>query len=176
MESLFGTSGVRGKIGKDITSELAYNLAKYFSKNLENQDNTKVVIGRDTRSSGEMVEKSLISGFLSMGVDVEKLGMVPTPVVGFYTRKNQAGGGVMITASHNPSEYNGIKLFNSAGEAVSPEREKEIEKIYNSNNREKIEGKQWDRLGDFSESDSINDYLKNILKSLEIEGDFEFLL
>ncbi len=176
MESLFGTSGVRGKIGKDITSELAYNLAKSFSKNLENQDYTKVVIGRDTRSSGEMIEKALVSGFLSMGVDVENLGVVPTPVVGFHTGESQVAGGVMITASHNPSEYNGIKLFNSDGEAVSPEREKEIENIYNSNRQEKLEAERWDRLGDFSESNSINDYLKNILNNLEIEGDFEVVV
>jgi len=176
MESLFGTSGVRGKLGTDINSELAYNLARSFSKILENQGGKEVVIGRDTRSSGEMIEKALSSGFVSMGVNVENLGVVPTPVVGLHTKERQVGGGVMITASHNPPEYNGIKLFNSNGEAISPEREKEIEKIYSSNVYNGFEASSWDKLGGFSEFDPIDSYLENIIESLEIGENFEIVV
>ena len=100
---LFGTSGIRGKYQEQITLELAINVARALAKYIGGVGK-KVVIGRDTRTTGKIIENVMSAALMECGCDVLKLGMVPTPVVGYATLKKGADAGIMITASHNPSD------------------------------------------------------------------------
>lgn len=130
MGKYFGTDGVRGVANEKLTPELAFQLGRYGGYLLtKGKPNKKIVIGRDTRLSGEMLESSLTAGLLSMGIDVIQLGVVSTPCVAYLTRHLQAAGGVMISASHNPFPDNGIKFFNHQGMKLSDEEEAQIEEF-----------------------------------------------
>ncbi|HDZ86591.1 MAG TPA: phosphoglucosamine mutase, partial [Actinobacteria bacterium] len=111
---LFGTDGIRGITGQDLTADLATKLGN-VAGSLLCEESDKVVIGRDTRGSGEMLENALTEGFVRQGIEVIKLGVIPTPAIAYITGKLGAVLGIVISASHNPSEYNGIKFFNSNG-------------------------------------------------------------
>ena len=129
--SLFGTDGVRGRANTHpMTAEIAMRLAaaagRYFRR--DHQDH-RVVIGKDTRLSGYMIESALQAGFTSTGMNVFLLGPVPTPAVGYLTRSMRADVGVMISASHNPASDNGIKFFGPDGFKLSDEAETEIERL-----------------------------------------------
>ncbi len=130
MGKYFGTDGVRGIANQELTAELAYQIGRCGGYVLTGQAHKpKVVIGMDTRISGLMLESSLIAGLLSIGADVIRLGVVSTPAVAYLTRLLQADAGVMISASHNPVEDNGIKFFGSDGFKLSDETELEIEAL-----------------------------------------------
>ncbi len=116
MGRIFGTDGVRGIANKELTIELAMALGKYGSHVLtEGKGKARILIGKDTRVSGDMLENAFIAGVLSTGCDVIRLGVVPTPAVAWLVRHLNADAGVMISASHNPVEFNGIKFFDSKG-------------------------------------------------------------
>src|SRR5690242_21407696 len=124
----FGTDGIRGRANRVITPELALKVGQAAGLVFKRGDHRhRVVIGKDTRLSGYMLEPALTSGFLSMGMDVLLLGPMPTPAVGMLTRSMRADLGVMISASHNPYEDNGIKMFGPDGFKLSDEIETEIE-------------------------------------------------
>lgn len=131
MGRLFGTDGVRGVANVELTNELAYQLGRVgayvLSKNKEGDEKPKFLIGKDPRISGDMLESSLVAGILSSGCEVVKVGVVPTPAVAYLVRHFKLDAGVMISASHNPAEYNGIKFFNNLGFKLSDEIEEEIE-------------------------------------------------
>ena len=133
MSKLFGTDGVRGIANVELTPELAYKIGRAGAYVLTHGEKGKVLIGRDTRASGDMLEAALTAGFCSMGIDVISLGIIPTPAVAYLTRKYEALASVVISASHNPGEYNGIKLFNKEGFKLSDEIEDEIEDIILNN-------------------------------------------
>ncbi len=130
MGRLFGTDGVRGVANIDLTCDLAYKIgfaaATVLSKG---KGKPKILIGKDTRRSSDMLENALAAGLCSVGADVEILGVVPTPAVAYLVTELKADAGVMISASHNPFEYNGIKLFNSEGYKLADAVEEEIEAI-----------------------------------------------
>lgn len=136
MGKYFGTDGVRGVANSELSPELAFKLGRsagyILHKQGEFDKEPTVLIGRDTRISGQLLEQSLISGLLSVGVNVVQLGVIPTPGVAFLVRKKSATAGVMISASHNPAEDNGIKFFGSDGFKLSDEQELEIEKLLDS--------------------------------------------
>lgn len=141
MGKLFGTDGVRGIANTELTNELAYKLGKFgaFVLTKETHHKARILIGKDTRISGDMLESSLIAGILSAGCDVIKVGVVPTPAIAYLVRHLNVDAGVMISASHNPVEYNGIKFFNGNGFKLSDEIEEEIEAfILNDLELEKI--------------------------------------
>jgi len=123
---LFGTDGVRGIANKDLTPELAFSIGRGGAHVLC-QGRGKIVIGRDTRVSGDMLEAALIAGICSTGADAVRLGIIPTPAVAFLTRSMGAAGGVVISASHNPVEDNGIKFFDSRGFKLEDDLESQIE-------------------------------------------------
>jgi phosphoglucosamine mutase len=127
---LFGTDGVRGRANTHpMTAEVAMRLGQAAGRHFTNGEHRhRVVIGKDTRRSGYMIENALAAGFLSVGMDVDFLGPVPTPAVGMLTRSLRADMGVMISASHNPFEDNGIKLFGPDGFKLSDEAEAAIER------------------------------------------------
>lgn len=131
MGRLFGTDGARGIANAELTCELAMNIGRAAASVLiaSAGGRPRVVIGKDTRVSSDMLEAALVAGFCSVGADVQLLGVVPTPAVAFLVKEYGADAGVMISASHNPCEYNGIKLFNSEGYKLSDEIENRIEAI-----------------------------------------------
>ncbi|KXA90397.1 hypothetical protein AKJ57_04190 [candidate division MSBL1 archaeon SCGC-AAA259A05] len=171
MSDLFGTSGIRGVINEDITPELALNLAKSLSAELGGSG--KVVVGRDARFAGETIENSLIAGFLSGGCEVERLGIVPTPVVGFAVLELEADAGVMITASHNPPEYNGIKIFDSLGMILPPGRERKIEEIYGEKD---FEISPWNEIGSVGDEDVSEDYLRRMTDELSLNEEYKVIV
>ncbi len=129
--SLFGTDGVRGRANvHPMTPEVALKLGQAAGRHFLRGDHRhRVVIGKDTRLSGYMLEQAMTAGFLSVGMDVFLLGPIPTPGVGMLTKSLRADAGVMISASHNPSEDNGIKLFGPDGFKLSDEAEAAIEAL-----------------------------------------------
>ena len=129
MGILFGTDGIRGIANKDLTPELAFKVGRAGAFILGKGQKGKILVGKDTRKSGDMLEAALSAGICSMGIDVIQLGVVPTPTVAYLTRKHNALAGIVISASHNPVEYNGIKFFNNDGYKLNDDIEEEIEKI-----------------------------------------------
>lgn len=134
MGKFFGTDGVRGIANKDLSPDLAYKLGRIGGFFLtKGKKRPKMVVGMDTRISGDMLEGALSSGLNSAGVDVLYLGVLPTPGVACMIKILEADGGVMITASHNPVEYNGIKFFNDKGLKLTDDMENSIEEYIINN-------------------------------------------
>src|SRR5438309_9717362 len=131
MRKLFGTDGVRGVANLDpMTSEIAMQLGRAAAHLfMRRSGRLQIVIGKDTRLSGYMIESALISGICSMGVDVLLVGPMPTPALAFPTRSLRAEAGVMISASHNAYEDNGIKFFSREGLKLPDELERQIEDL-----------------------------------------------
>ena len=131
MGRLFGTDGARGVANSELTCELAMNIGRAAATVLIAVDHRRprVVIGKDTRVSSDMLEAALVAGLCSVGADVQLLGVVPTPAVAYLVKQYGADAGIMISASHNPCEYNGIKLFNGEGYKLPDTLEEQIEAI-----------------------------------------------
>ena len=133
---LFGTDGVRGQAGSFLTASLAMRLAQaagvYFKKNARTK---RILVGKDTRRSGYMIENAIVSGLTSVGYDVIQIGPMPTPAIAFLTENMRCDAGIMISASHNPYDDNGIKFFDAHGDKLSKEIELEIESIYFDENK-----------------------------------------
>ena len=131
MGRMFGTDGVRGVANAELTPELAMKLGKCGAYVLtkENAHKPTIIVGCDTRISGGMLANALMAGICSVGADAVYLGVLPTPAVAFLTRKYKVDAGVMISASHNPVEFNGIKFFNGEGQKLSDAMEDEIEAL-----------------------------------------------
>ncbi|MBQ8841367.1 MAG: phosphoglucosamine mutase [Ruminiclostridium sp.] len=133
MGRLFGTDGARGVAITELTCELAMNIGRaaaiVLTKQKKNGGRAKILIGKDTRVSSDILEAALISGIMSVGADAEILGIVPTPAVAYLVKYYDADAGVMISASHNTVEYNGIKLFSGSGFKLPDEIENEIEAL-----------------------------------------------
>ena len=164
-KKLFGTSGIRGKIGSEVTCELALNVGKSLAHYLGNEGS--VVLGYDTRTTNKMLDQAIAAGLLESGVDVIKIGMVPTPLVGYATEKLDADAGIMLTASHNPSQYNGIKLWNKNGMAYTSNQEKEIEEIYANKAYTSV---TWDKVGKLSVNEEIKGkYVDDLVDMVDIK-------
>lgn len=131
MGRLFGTDGVRGIANKELTADLAYKIGRAGAYVLAGELKHKpvIIIGKDTRLSGDMLEAALIAGICSVGADVVRAGVIPTPGIAYLTRLYNCDAGVVISASHNSFEFNGIKFFNSQGYKLSDAIEDEIEAI-----------------------------------------------
>jgi len=131
MGRLFGTDGARGVANTELTCELAMNIGRAAAMVLTSEEvaHPTFLIGKDTRVSGDMLEGALVAGLCSVGANVKILGVVPTPAVAYLVGKYKADAGIMISASHNPFEFNGIKLFNDEGFKLPDELEDQIESI-----------------------------------------------
>lgn len=134
MGKYFGTDGVRGIANKELTPELAFKLGRFGAYTLTKDvvERPRILVGKDTRISCEMLEGALIAGIMSVGVDVMRLGVISTPGVAYLTKASGAQAGIMISASHNPVEDNGIKFFGSDGFKLNDELEDEIEQWIDS--------------------------------------------
>ncbi len=131
MGRLFGTDGARGIANKELTCELAMNIGRAAAMVLisDEVEHPTFLIGKDTRLSGDMLEGALIAGLCSVGANVKLLGVVPTPAVAYLVQKYKADAGIMISASHNPYEFNGIKIFNEEGYKLPDDLEEQMEAI-----------------------------------------------
>ncbi len=127
MQSIFGTDGIRGRFNKEITYSLAYKVGYALGSNLEN--NNPILIGRDTRISGECLLHAITRGINSSGKKFINLGICPTPAIPFLIKHMKLSSGIMISASHNPPEYNGIKIFDQNAEKISRNFENKIQKF-----------------------------------------------
>lgn len=152
-------------LGERVTSDLIMDLGLALATQLDNSGT--VVVGKDQRTSSDMLESCMISGLLSGGCDIKRLGTVPTPVVGFATRRTGAKAGVMITASHNPPEYNGFKLWNNSGMAYAPQFEDEIERIYFEGQMKRV---GWDQIGGISSVEILNDYMDEVAATVKVKN------
>ena len=171
MGKLFGTDGVRGVANKELTPELAFHLGQAGAYVLSKEHpHPSIIIGKDTRISGDMLEASLIAGICSVGANVLKVGVLPTPGIAYLTRAYQASAGVVISASHNPVQDNGIKFFSSTGYKLPDALEEEIESLVFS------QKKPWDiptggEVGRVIEVQDAErkyiDFLKSTVGSLE---------
>ena len=132
MGILFGTDGVRGIANIELTPEMAFDLGRAGSYVLAKQDSTtrpRILVGKDTRISGDMLETALMAGICSTGADVLTAGVITTPAIAYLTQKYKASCGIVISASHNPVQDNGIKFFGPSGYKLPDEIETEIEKL-----------------------------------------------
>ena len=139
MKKYFGTDGIRGIANKELTAELAFKIAKATSIVLG--EDATVCIGKDTRISCDMIESALISGFLSNGVNVKIIGIIPTPGIAYLTKVLNLDAGIVISASHNSYDYNGIKIFNNKGIKIPDELEEKIENLLDSEQKTEKIGK-----------------------------------
>ena len=174
MGKFFGTDGVRGIANKELTVELAYKIGRaggyFLTKNRSKSKKPAINVGKDTRLSGDMLEAALIAGFNSVGIDVNRLGIIPTPGVSYLSDKMDVEGGVMISASHNPIADNGIKFFDSKGFKLTDKMENQIEKLI-INNNEKIPNPTHENVGRvFDKKEFLNDYITHIVSS--VDGNF----
>ena len=135
MARLFGTDGVRGVANEEITPLLAMQLgqAGAYVLTRETKHKPTIMVGCDTRISGDMLANALMAGACSVGANVVYVGVIPTPAIAYLTKKYKVDAGVVISASHNPVEFNGIKFFNGEGYKLSDELEDEIEELINQN-------------------------------------------
>lgn len=162
MGRLFGTDGVRGVANTELTPELAFKIGQAGAYVLteETHHRARILVGKDTRISGDMLEAALIAGICSVGAEAVSIGVVPTPAVAYLTRLYNADAGVVISASHNPVEYNGIKYFNSQGYKLRDEIEERIEAII-LDGAEKVPTPTGSEVGHRTEKhDALYDYIE----------------
>ncbi|TCK90587.1 phosphoglucosamine mutase [Natranaerovirga hydrolytica] len=171
MGRLFGTDGVRGIANQDLTIELAFKLgqAGAYVLTKENKHKPTIIVGRDTRISGEMLTSALIAGICSVGANAIAIGVVPTPAVSYLTKKYKADAGIVVSASHNPVEYNGIKFFNQKGYKLSDAIEEEIESII-LDNKEMIQLPTGTDIGTVKyKKESIEEYIDYVKQIVDID-------
>ena len=166
MRKYFGTDGIRGIAGESLTADLSFKVGKALGKLLtEKKDHPKVVIGRDTRISCDMIEHALTAGLTSTGVNVMTVGTIPTPAIAYLTKTIETDSGIMISASHNPYQDNGIKIFGSDGFKLTDEEELEIESLID--NSELIKNASFEKIGKvYSGNELTQKYIQHIKQSI----------
>lgn len=169
MRKYFGTDGIRGIAGESLTADLSFKVGKALGKLLtEKKEHPKVVIGRDTRISCDMIEHALTAGLTSTGVNVMTVGTIPTPAIAYLTKTIETDSGIMISASHNPYQDNGIKIFGPDGFKLTDEEELEIESLID--NSEQIKNASFEKIGKvYSGNELTQKYIQHIKQS--ISGD-----
>lgn len=174
MGRLFGTDGVRGIANKDLTNSLAMDIGKAAATVLLREAKSAkptVLIGKDTRASGDMLEAALTAGLCSVGCNVLSVGIVPTPAVAYLVGKYECEAGIMISASHNPCEYNGIKIFQKSGYKLDDSIEQEIEDIIlngGSDDALKLGGEVGNTL--YCKT-AVKDYIDHVVSSTDVRFD-----
>ena len=168
MHKLFGTDGIRGVAGEDLTAELAMMIGRALAEILQEKYNKKptVALGKDTRLSSDMLISAMEAGICSGGGNVANLGVCPTPAVAYLVTKHSYDAGVMISASHNPYEYNGIKIFGADGFKLSDSEEEEIERIAFSPLLKQCSHKKIGQVVD--QSILINEYIDHICSAFPL--------
>lgn len=178
MKKYFGTDGIRRIANTDLTPELVYKVAKAGAYVLAKHSNhtPTILIGRDTRISGTLIESAMTAGFLSYGANVKLLGVIPTPAVAYLTKKLNADASVVISASHNTFEFNGVKFFSNKGMKIPDDLEEEIEEIIDSDRINELIAEH-DKIG-VSEIHpeflyEYADFIINLFKDIKLPSDFK---
>ncbi|UCC33698.1 MAG: phosphoglucosamine mutase [Candidatus Bathyarchaeota archaeon] len=169
-QRLFGTSGIRGVFNVDLTPKLALEVGLALATHTNSGE---IVIGHDTRVSSPLLEHSVISGLLSGGSNVRRLGLTPTPVLAFLTRELKVDAGLMITASHNPPEYNGIKIFNPDSTAYNEEEQRKIEEIID---KRLFKRSAWQNIKTAASQDRTQTYLEVVQQAAKLERSWRVVL
>ena len=161
-KKLFGTSGIRGIPGKDLTleflTEISQAIGTFFNKG-------PALVGFDSRESSPMISKAISAGLMSVGIDIGEADLLPTPALQYYVRKTEYNFGVMITASHNPANYNGIKVSGNDGIDITREEEKVIEEIFY---KKKFNLANWKNIGtSIKENKAVPTYIKGIISIVD---------
>ena len=166
MRKYFGTDGIRGIAGESLTADLSFKVGKALGKLLtEEKEHPKVVIGRDTRISCDMIEHALTAGLTSTGVNVMTVGIIPTPAIAYLTKTIETDSGIMISASHNPYQDNGIKIFGPDGFKLTDEQELEIESLID--NSEQIKNASFEKIGKvYGGNELTQKYIQHIKQSI----------
>ena len=166
MRKYFGTDGIRGIAGESLTADLSFKVGKALGKLLtEKKDHPKVVIGRDTRISCDMIEHALTAGLTSTGVNVMTVGTIPTPAIAYLTKTIETDSGIMISASHNPYQDNGIKIFGPDGFKLTDVQELEIESLID--NSEQIKNASFEKIGKvYGGNELTQKYIQHIKQSI----------
>ena len=169
MRKYFGTDGIRGIAGESLTADLSFKVGKALGRLLtEKKEHPKVIIGRDTRISCDMIEQALTAGLTSTGVNVMTVGTIPTPAIAYLTKTIETDSGIMISASHNPYQDNGIKIFGPDGFKLTDDQELEIEHLID--NTDKIKNASFEKIGKlYSGNELTQKYVQHIKQS--ISGD-----
>ena len=173
MRKYFGTDGIRRIANTELTPELVYKVAKSGAYVLSKHTNhvPTILIGRDTRLSGTLIESAMVAGFLSYGANVKLLGVIPTPAVAYLTRKLKADASVVISASHNTFEFNGIKFFSNKGMKIPDSLEEEIEEVMESGKIEELTAVR-DKIGVYENcEDLIDEYVYFFRKNFDTNMD-----
>ncbi len=174
MGRLFGTDGARGVANTELTCELAMQIGRAAALVLSENNGGRrpvVMIGKDTRASGAMLEGALIAGLCSVGADAVLLGVVPTPAVACMVTAHHADAGIMISASHNPCEYNGIKIFASTGYKLPDAMEAKIEAIV-LDNAEEIPAPTGGEIGRVTvKEDTVEEYIEHVASTIDVRLD-----
>lgn len=169
MKKYFGTDGIRRIANTELTPELVYKVAKAgaYALSKHTDHSPTILIGRDTRLSGSLIESAMTAGFLSYGANVKQLGVIPTPGVAYLTKKLKADASVVISASHNTYDFNGIKYFSNKGMKIPDEIEEEIEEIMDSGKLEELSALA-DKIGVSENSENlIEEYIYFFRKIFE---------
>jgi phosphomannomutase/phosphoglucomutase len=162
---LFGTNGIRGVVNQDMNISLASKVGMAIGTFL---GGGSVAIGTDTRTSNEMLKSAVISGLLSTGASVVDLDIVPTPALQLYVKNSKIQHGVVITASHNPPQFNGIKCVDEDGTELSRKKEEEIEDIYFKESFEKV---SWEKMKGVARDESANeDYINAVMNQIDLKA------
>lgn len=167
MNRLFGTDGVRGLANTDLSPELAFKLGLYGGEIFKKTGNGEFLLGRDTRLSGQMLKSSLAAGLMAAGLNVIDLGIVSTPLVAYLVMEGNFSGGAVISASHNPYEYNGIKFFDTDGFKLTDDEEDQIQKMIDEDL--KLERNTFDKIGSLYDGEDLvhtyEAYIKNLART-----------
>lgn len=168
MGKLFGTDGVRGIVGPELDINLAMKIGVSTARVLKNgKDSLTFLVGSDTRISKDVLKNALVAGVLSENANIIDLGVIPTPAISYLITKYNADGGFVISASHNPSEYNGIKVFNSEGYKLADELEEKIEEVI-LNNFEIC--KDVNKCGTYTYADNAKeDYVEHLCSTVDLD-------
>lgn len=162
MQRLFGTNGVRGVVNEGMDAQLALDLGRAVGSFMEG----RLAVATDTRTSADMLKSALSAGLMATGIEVVDLGVLPTPALQFFVKRGKANGGAMVTASHNPPEFNGIKCIDSDGTEMPRTKEEQIESIYFER---RFTMKDWRRMGGLREvSGADAEYMNAIRGAVEI--------
>ena len=162
MQSIFGTDGIRGRFKKEITYSLAFKVGYALGSNLE--INNPILIGRDTRISGDILLQAVTKGINASGKKFINLGICPTPAIPFLIKKEKLSSGIMISASHNPPEYNGIKIFDHNGQKISKNFENKIQKaIEDFNQNISVSRKE---ISLKTNNELMDNYMKSLIQSM----------
>ena len=164
MQSIFGTDGIRGRFNKEITYSLAYKVGYALGSNLEN--NNPILIGRDTRVSGDILLKAITAGINASGKKFINLGICPTPAIPCLIKKEKMSSGIMISASHNPPEYNGIKIFDHNGQKISKNFENKIQKLVEEQNQS-VTTKEFSLK---TNKELMDIYIKSLIQTMDGEN------